>query len=186
MEFETDDQSPGGSLRHVTIYTDGGCINNPGPGGYGVVLLYKSRRKELTGGFRRTTNNRMEILAAIAGIEALRTKCRVTVYSDSQYLVNAIERGWAQRWRVRGWWRNREERALNPDLWERLLQLCEGHEVRFRWVRGHAGNRENERCDALARATARRRDLPHDTGYEVSAGRVRESRSFYRELKGFR
>jgi ribonuclease HI len=186
LKFEPDHQSRGGSFKHVTIYTDGGCIDNPGPGGYGVVLLYKNRRKELTGGFRRTTNNRMEILAAIAGIEALRTKCRVTVYSDSQYLVNAIERGWARRWQARGWWRNREERAHNPDLWARLLQLCEQHEVRFRWVRGHAGNKENERCDTLARETARRRDLPQDTGYEAAAGGARAARNFYPELKGFR
>jgi ribonuclease HI len=185
LKFEPDDESRGGSLRHVTIYTDGGCIDNPGPGGYGVVLLYKNRRKELTGGFRRTTNNRMEILAAIAGIEALKTKCGVTVYSDSQYLVNAIERGWARRWRARGWWRNREEKALNPDLWDRLLHLCERHEVRFRWVRGHAGNKENERCDTLARATARRCDLPQDTEYEASAGRVGASRGFDPQLKGF-
>ena len=156
------------NLKHVVLYTDGGCIPNPGPGGYGVVLQYGKHRKELSSGFRRTTNNRMEILAAIAGLEALKQPCRVTIYSDSQYLVHAIERGWAARWRANGWWRNKEERAVNPDLWERLLRYCEVHQVKFMWVRGHAGNKENERCDVLARRAALRPDLRIDAGYEGS------------------
>jgi ribonuclease HI len=150
----------------VAIYTDGGCIDNPGPGGYGVILLHEGHRKELSGGFRRTTNNRMEILAAIKGLEALRSRCRVTIYSDSQYLVNAIEEGWARRWQANDWWRNRQERAINPDLWERLLSLVDKHDVRLRWVRGHAGHAENERADELARTAALGRHLAVDEMYE--------------------
>ncbi len=150
----------------VTIFTDGGCIDNPGPGGYGVILLHKGHRKELSGGLRRTTNNRMEILAAIKGLEALRSRCRVTIHSDSQYLVNAVEQGWAKRWQANGWWRNRQERAINPDLWERLLTLLDKHEVRFEWVRGHAGHPENERADELARTAALGKHLAVDEMYE--------------------
>ncbi len=152
--------------RQVEIFTDGACRRNPGPGGYGVVLLYESRRRELSGGFRLTTNNRMEILAAIAGLEALKEPCRVRLYSDSQYLVNAIEKGWAARWRAAGWKRNGREKAVNPDLWERLLELCRVHRVEFLWVRGHAGHPENERCDRLATAAADAPDLGVDEGYE--------------------
>jgi ribonuclease HI len=155
--------------KDVVIYTDGGCIDNPGPGGYGVVLLYGSHRRELSGGFRLTTNNRMEITAAIAGLSALKEPCRVTLHSDSQYLVNAIEEGWAVRWRENGWKRNRKEMALNPDLWEQLLDLCDKHRVRFKWVRGHAGNEENERCDELAQSMARSPGLPPDLEYEKTA-----------------
>ncbi|MCE2404981.1 MAG: ribonuclease HI [Dehalococcoidia bacterium] len=158
--------------KRISIYTDGACINNPGPGGYGVVLLDGSRRKEMSGGYRRTTNNRMEILAAVVALEALKTRCQVTLYSDSQYLVNAVEKGWAKKWRANGWRRGKDAKALNPDLWERLLALCDRHDVRFRWVRGHAGNPENERCDQLATGAARRPGLPVDTGYEPKpAGR---------------
>jgi ribonuclease HI len=153
-------------MKHVTLYTDGGCINNPGPGGYGVVLLYNSHRKELSGGFRRTTNNRMEILAAIAGLEAHKEPCRVTLFSDSQYLVNAIQKGWARRWQANGWKRSKKEKAVNPDLWERLLELCKIHKVQFEWVRGHAGHLENERCDELAKAAARGSNMSVDEGYE--------------------
>lgn len=156
-------------MKHVTLYTDGACSNNPGPGGYGVVLLYDSHRKELSRGYRRTTNNRMEILAAIVGLEALREPCRVTLYSDSQYLVNAIEKGWARRWQANGWMRNKKEEAVNPDLWERLLELCKMHTVRFKWLRGHAGHSENERCDELATAAARGSNLAIDDGYEKSS-----------------
>lgn len=150
----------------VTIYTDGGCINNPGPGGYGVVLICGRHRKELSAGFRLTTNNRMEILAAIVGLEALKRPCRVTILSDSQYLVNAVELGWARRWQAHGWRRNKEDKALNPDLWERLLQQCELHKVRFEWLRGHTGHAENERCDELARAAAQGPGLGVDRVYE--------------------
>ena len=150
----------------VDIYTDGACKGNPGPGGYGAVLLSGHRRKELSGGYRMTTNNRMELLAAIAGLEALSERCEVTLYSDSTYLVNAMERGWARKWQANGWRRNKKEKALNPDLWDKILTLCEHHPVQFRWVRGHAGNAENERCDDLATTTAERTDLPPDEVYE--------------------
>lgn len=155
-----------GGLPEVQIYTDGGCIDNPGPGGYGVILLYKNHRKELSGGFRRTTNNRMELLAAITGLQALKGRCRVTIYSDSQYLVNAMEQGWARRWQEHSWWRNRKEKAINPDLWEQLLNLCDQHEVGFEWVRGHAGTPENERADELAREAALGENLAIDELYE--------------------
>lgn len=153
-------------MKNVILYTDGGCIKNPGPGGYGVVLIYGGHHKELSGGFRATTNNRMEIYAAIAGLEAIKEPCRVTVYSDSQYLVNAIQKGWAKRWQANGWKRNKKERAINPDLWERLLKLCDIHTVCFEWVRGHAGQKENERCDQLAGEAARSSRLAIDKGYE--------------------
>jgi ribonuclease HI len=152
-------------MKNVILYTDGGCSNNPGPGGYGVVLTYDSFRKELSGGFRRTTNNRMEIFAAIAGLEVLKEPCRVTIVSDSQYLVYAIQKGWARKWKANGWKRNTKEKAINPDLWDRLLKLCETHDVQFQWVRGHAGHPENERCDELATAALQGLDLAIDEGY---------------------
>ena len=148
------------------MYTDGGCIGNPGPGGYGVVLLSDSHRKELSGGFRLTTNNRMELMAAIVGLETLKVPCEVTLYSDSKYLVDAMELGWAKRWQSNGWRRNKNEKAVNPDLWQRLLDVCKKHEVKFRWVKGHAGNPENERCDYLANTTAMQKNLPVDEGYQ--------------------
>lgn len=154
-------------LKKVTIYTDGACIGNPGPGGYGVVLLYGNHRKEISGGFRSTTNNRMEIMASIAGLSALKPKCAVTLYTDSQYLADAVMKGWAKRWRANGWKRNKREKALNSDLWEKLLDLCEQHEVEFVWVRGHAGDPENERCDRLSMQAAQGKDLPADVGYEA-------------------
>jgi ribonuclease HI len=152
--------------RNVVIYTDGACTGNPGPGGYGVVMLYNQHRKELSGGFRLTTNNRMEMMAAIAALQALNQPCEVVLHSDSKYLVDAMSKGWALKWRANGWKRNRTESAKNPDLWQQLLDLCAHHQVDFRWVRGHAGNRENERCDQLAVAAAKLPDLPIDQGYE--------------------
>jgi ribonuclease HI len=154
-----------GDLKQVTIYTDGACLGNPGPGGYGVVLLYNGHRRELSGGFRLTTNNRMELMAAIVGLESLKGRCRVHLISDSEYVVNAVNQGWARRWRASNWMRTKKDRAVNPDLWGRLLGLCELHDVTFSWVRGHAGNRENERCDQLAVAAAHQPDLPEDEGY---------------------
>jgi ribonuclease HI len=150
----------------VKIYTDGGCEPNPGPGGYGVVLVHPKKRLEVSGGFRRTTNNRMEIFAAIRGIELLKQPCNVVVYTDSQYLVNAMMAGWVIRWKKRDWWRTNTERAVNFDLWERLLTLCQQHEVKFQWVKGHAGNKENECCDQLCCAALRQANLPPDEGYE--------------------
>lgn len=153
-------------LKKVTIYTDGGCIDNPGPGGYGVVLLHGEHRKELSGGFRRTTNNRMEMMAALAGLQALKSPCEVTLLTDSQYLQKSMTLGWAKRWRANGWMRNAKERASNADLWEKLLEVCATHRVHFQWVKGHAGNVENERCDELSTRAARQPDLPVDAGYE--------------------
>lgn len=149
-------------LPQVEIYTDGSCLNNPGPGGYGVVLLAGDNRKELSGGYVRTTNNRMEILAVIKGLQALKKPCRVNLYTDSQYVVNAISKGWAKKWQKNNWQRNAKEKAKNPDLWQILLELCEQHQVNFIWVRGHSGNRENERCDRLAFKAAQGKDLEED------------------------
>ena len=153
-------------LKHVVIYTDGACSGNPGPGGYGVVMLFGDHRKELSAGFRRTTNNRMELLGAIEGLRALKDRCSVKLHTDSQYVVNAIEKGWAAKWKANGWMRNKKDKAINPDLWEQLLTLCKQHKVEFIWVRGHNGDRENERCDVLAVAAAQQRNLPADEVYE--------------------
>jgi ribonuclease HI len=149
----------------VIIYSDGACLGNPGPGGYGSVLLYQGIRKELSGGYRRTTNNRMELMGAIVALEALKTRSRVKLYSDSKYVVDAVEKGWAQKWRRNGWRKPDKQMAMNPDLWERLLTACAKHDVRFEWVKGHAGNVENERCDVLANAAAVAQELPPDPGY---------------------
>ncbi len=137
-------------LKHVEIFTDGACSGNPGPGGYGTILRYGGAEKELSGGEAETTNNRMELMAAIVGLEALKERCAVTLYSDSKYLTDAIKCGWAVKWRANGWRRGRNAPALNADLWERLLGLLENHEVEIVWVKGHAGHPENERCDRLA------------------------------------
>ena len=153
-------------MKKVMIYTDGACSGNPGPGGYGAILQHGKNRKELSGGFRRTTNNRMELLAVIAGLEALRDPCKVTIFSDSRYIVDAINKGWARRWKANGWRRNRKEKAVNPDLWECLLDLLDIHDTEFRWVRGHAGNEGNERADALAVAASNSDCLAVDEGYE--------------------
>jgi len=159
--------------KAVSIYTDGACIRNPGPGGYGVVLLHKEHRKEVSGGYRLTTNNRMELMAAIAGLRALKTACVVTLVSDSEYLVTSMKAGLPQRWRASGWKRGKRGKAMNSDLWEQLLYHCSKHEVRFEWVRGHSGSRENERCDQLSQNAAREVGLPADVGYESSdAARV--------------
>ncbi len=152
--------------KEVTIYTDGACIGNPGPGGYGVVLKYGEHRREMSEGFRRTTNNRMELMGPIKGLEALNQSCSVTLLSDSRYVVDSIEKGWAKRWRENGWKRNKRDKAINPDLWEILLDLCEKHDVEFRWVRGHAGDQENERCDQLATQAAQGDGLKLDEAYE--------------------
>lgn len=149
-------------MKNVTIFTDGACSGNPGPGGYGVVLRFNDTEKELSGGFRNTTNNRMEIMGAIKGLEALKEPCEVTIITDSQYLVNAVELGWARKWKSMGWMRNKKDKALNPDLWERLLELISKHRVKFQWIRGHNGHPENERCDVLAVRAASEPDLPED------------------------
>lgn len=135
---------------NVTIYTDGACSGNPGPGGYGAILMYGSHKKELSGGDANTTNNRMELMGVITALKALNRPCQVDLYTDSQYVVNAIEKGWAKKWQSNGWMRNKKNKALNPDLWQMLLDLLEVHQVTFHWVKGHAENPYNNRCDELA------------------------------------
>ena len=157
------------SQPQVKIYTDGGCKPNPGPGGYGVVLAHPKKRAETSGGFRKTTNNRMEIFAIIAGLEMLRQPCQVTLFSDSQYVVKSMTNGWVKSWKRKLWWRSKTDPVPNADLWERLLVLCETHQVEFRWVKGHAGHSENERCDQLAMAALRGPNLQVDEGYENQA-----------------
>lgn len=148
------------------IYTDGGAINNPGPGGYGVVLLENNEDRELTGGYLHTTNNRMELMACIKGIEDLSSRTEpVALFSDSKYVVNGISKGWAKGWRKRGWYKSDGNPAINSDLWERLLDLTEGLDISFNWVKGHSGHPQNERCDQLAVQSARGSDQIVDEGY---------------------
>jgi len=154
------------NLKKVVIYTDGACSGNPGPGGYGVILKYGEHRKELSEGFRRTTNNRMELMAAIAGLEALKERCAVLLYTDSKYLVDSMSKGWAHQWRANRWMRNKREKAQNPDLWEKLLKLCEYHQVEIHWVKGHAGDPENEKADELANEALRKKHLKIDEFFE--------------------
>lgn len=138
----------------VHLYTDGSSLGNPGPGGYGAILEYNGVEKEFSGGENPTTNNRMELMGAIAGLSALKRPCRVILTSDSKYLVDGITKGWAKSWRARGWKKADKKPALNVDLWQKLLDLLEIHEVEFVWVKGHAGHPYNERCDELAVAYA--------------------------------
>ena len=136
--------------KTVEIYTDGACSGNPGPGGWGAILRYNGREKELSGGERQTTNNRMELTGVISALKALKEPCMVELYSDSKYVVDALEKGWAESWRKKGWIKADKKPALNPDLWETLLELTAVHTVRCHWVKGHAENQYNNRCDALA------------------------------------
>ena len=143
-------------MKKVDVFTDGACQGNPGPGGWGAILRYNGVEKELSGGDPETTNNRMELMAVISALEALKEPCEVTLCSDSQYVCNAISKGWARSWKKNGWRRSNKEPALNPDLWELLLQQLYRHHVTVNWVKGHAGHPENERCDRLAVAAAER------------------------------
>lgn len=155
-------------MKIVHIYTDGACSGNPGPGGWGAVLTAPGTnlRKELSGGFRLTTNNRMELYAAIKGLSALRYACEVTLFTDSQYLANAINKNWIDKWRRMGWRNKDGSSRLNADLWKILDKLLAEHTVKFTWLRGHTGHEENERCDALAREQAAKTDLAADLEYE--------------------
>ncbi len=137
-------------MKHIDLYTDGACSGNPGPGGYGAVLKYGKAEKELSGGETETTNNRMELMAAIVGLEALKEPCNVTLTSDSKYLVDAIQKNWLVNWQKKGWRKADGSPVLNRDLWERLQAQLDRHEVSFRWIKGHAGHPYNERCDRLA------------------------------------
>jgi ribonuclease HI len=172
---ERTDRSPEVSAPlpgRIVVYTDGGCEGNPGPGGYGAVILAGESRSEIAEGFRLTTNNRMELMACIAALETLPVPADVILYSDSRYVVNGISKGWARKWRANGWMRTKTEAARNCDLWSRLLDLCEKHRVRFVWVHGHAGNRENERCDQLATGAAQGPNLQQDHVYVRSLTEV--------------
>ena len=142
-------------MKIVEIYTDGACSGNPGPGGWGAILRYNGREKELSGGEAQTTNNRMELTAVIMALLALKESCVVELYSDSKYVIDALEKGWAWGWRKRGWVKSDKKPALNPDLWDELLRLCDIHRVSVIWVKGHAEHPENERCDRLAVARAK-------------------------------
>lgn len=137
-------------MKYIELFTDGACSGNPGPGGWGVVLRYQGHEKELCGGDRNTTNNRMELTAAIMGLSALKEPCKVRLVTDSKYVADGITKGWAQSWQKNGWKKADKKPALNPDLWEKLLQLVKQHDVTIEWVKGHAGHPENERCDRLA------------------------------------
>lgn len=137
-------------MKYIELFTDGACSGNPGPGGWGVVLRYNGHEKELSGGEKNTTNNRMELTAAIEGLAALKEKCKVRLVTDSKYVADGITKGWAESWRKNNWRKADKKPALNPDLWERLLNLIAEHDVTIEWVKGHAGHPENERCDRLA------------------------------------
>ncbi|MBK1830869.1 ribonuclease HI [Verrucomicrobiaceae bacterium R5-34] len=152
-------------MKDITIYTDGSSRGNPGPGGYGTLLIYQGHRKELSGGFAKTTNNRMEILAALTGLESLREPCRITVYSDSKYVIDAMDKGWIHGWKKKGWSRGPNKPLKNADLWKRMSAAVQGHKVSWKWVKGHAGHPENERCDALATNAADQRGNPVDRGF---------------------
>ena len=143
-------------MKHIEIYTDGACSGNPGPGGWGAVLRYNGREKELSGGEAQTTNNRMELTAVLSSLSLLKEPCIVELYSDSKYVVDAIEKGWLQGWRKKGWIKSDKKPVLNVDLWQQLLPLLQRHDVRFHWVKGHADNAKNERCDQLAVAESKR------------------------------
>jgi len=137
-------------MKTVTLYTDGACSGNPGPGGWGCILEYNGYEKELSGGEADTTNNRMELTAVIRGLQALKEPCIVELYSDSKYVIDALEKGWACSWKKKNWIKSDKRKALNPDLWDVLLSLTQKHEVHYHWVKGHAANPKNNRCDELA------------------------------------
>lgn len=149
----------------VIIFTDGSCLGNPGPGGWAAIMRCNGQERELCGGFAPTTNNRMEILAVLESLESLREPCTVTLYTDSQYVRNAVEKKWLAGWRRNGWKTADKKPVKNRDLWERLVPLLDKHTITFKWVRGHSGHPENERCDELARGQASRRDLLADPGF---------------------
>jgi ribonuclease HI len=153
--------------KQVTVFTDGACLGNPGPGGYAAILEHPPHHKEIVGGFRRTTNNRMELMAAIKALEALKQPCEVDLFSDSEYLGNSITKGWARGWKAKGWRRSPGGVVPNWDLWQQLLALADIHTLRIHWVRGHDGHVENERCDTLATEAAADHPTAVDHGYET-------------------
>ena len=144
------------AMKQVTIYTDGACSGNPGPGGWGAILMYGEHKKELSGGEAMTTNNRMELTAVIAALQCLKEPCAVALWSDSKYVIDGLSKGWAKGWKARGWVKSDKKPALNPDLWEELLRLADIHSLEYHWVKGHAENEYNNRCDELAVAESRK------------------------------
>lgn len=152
-------------MSEVDLYTDGACSGNPGAGGYGVILIHAPHTKELSGAYRETTNNRMELMAVIKGLAALRKPCLVNLYSDSRYIVDAMNKGWVRRWQSNNWMRNKNEPAKNIDLWIQILELAGQHQVRWNWVKGHATNTYNNRCDQLAREAITSQTQQPDPGY---------------------
>lgn len=155
-------------MTQVTIYTDGACSGNPGPGGYGALMQSGRHKKELSQGYRRTTNNRMELMAVIAALQTLTRPCAVTLYSDSRYVVDTIEKGWAKSWKSRGWVKADKQPAMNADLWARALDLLAKHQVKLVWVRGHASNAGNNRCDEIAVGASKSGNLLVDEGFEAA------------------
>lgn len=154
-------------IPEIDLYSDGGAEPNPGKGGFGVIMSYKGAKKEFSQGFRLTTNNRMELMRVIHGLERLKTKSIVNVYSDSRYVIDGITKGWAEKWKSKNWYRTKTEKAINYDLWERLLTLISNQQkVKFNWIRGHVGHPENERCDELANIALNSESLIEDTVYE--------------------
>lgn len=143
-------------MKTVTIYTDGACSGNPGPGGWGAILCYQGAEKELSGGEPHTTNNRMELTGVIAALRCLKEPCIVELYSDSKYVIDGLQKGWAKGWQKRGWIKSDKKPALNPDLWSELLALCDQHQMHYHWVKGHADNPKNNRCDELAVAQSKK------------------------------
>ncbi|MBC8208034.1 MAG: ribonuclease HI [Desulfobulbaceae bacterium] len=171
----TAGQAPHDDFQGILIYTDGGCSGNPGPGGYGAVIRQQGQETELSGGYRLTTNNRMEMMACIAALRSVKgSREPIMLYSDSSYVVNAITKGWAKSWQRRGWVKSDRKPALNPDLWQELLQLIEALHIDFRWVKGHSGNPLNERCDRLAVTAGKGDNLPPDTAYELHKSQADE------------
>lgn len=163
-------------IPEVNLYSDGGAEPNPGKGGFGVIMSYKGIKREFSQGYELTTNNRMELMGVIFGLERLKTKSVVNVYTDSRYVIDGIEKGWAERWKSKNWYRTRSEKAINYDLWDKLLTLISLHQkVTFNWVKGHAGHLENERCDELALTALRADTLLVDTGYQPAQSQSDES-----------
>lgn len=154
-------------MKKVIIHTDGGARGNPGPGGFGAILSFGPHRKEIRGAFDHTTNNRMELMAAISALELLNEECEVTLHSDSRYLVDAMTKGWLTGWKKKGWIKSDKKPVLNRDLWERLDRALDGHDITWKWVKGHAGNPLNERCDELVHEAIDAGDLEEDRGYRI-------------------
>jgi len=152
-------------MKHILIYTDGACRGNPGRGGFGTILNYNGHIKEISAGYSKTTNNRMEILAALVGLEALSEPCKVTVYSDSKYLIDAMSKGWLYGWKKKNWTRGPGKPLKNVDLWKRMDEVIRKHDITWKWVKGHAGHPENERCDELATTAADKHGNPPDPGF---------------------